>query len=361
VRVLLIGAVLGALLGGCSFVMLGSIPWLDLPRQLLISVVLGLSFSGLVWSFGLVRWLATRFDPRSQRETTRVSVPESTEPLGPYDEAYDSLDPSWESPDPLHAAEVHYDENTGAVDPAFIQAVDEPTPPPQVREELEGDVGTPRERGRADAHYPPFMDDDEDENATQLVSREELKALARAVLEGRAPSEAVEPLASHEVEELLFQADAAVLDGRFEEALDVFSQVIDGSADPRAYLGRGRVYLDHSDFNRAMSDFATAEELMPGAPEPLLAMGDLCFACKDYGQSIEYLTLALGQQPDDAMALMRRGMSQFYRKEYRLALDDLQRASQLDPDIPMLRSYLTRAERRVRGVSTTAPSDRRRR
>ncbi len=194
------------------------------------------------------------------------------------------------------------------------------------------------------------------------MSRAELRALARAMLEGGSPDEFEPPpkLDPGQVEEMLEQAAYATDAGRFDEAVELYTQVIDSTEDPRAYLGRGRIHLDHSDYNRAMSDFRVAEELVPGAPEPLVAMGDLFFGRKDYVQSIEYLTLALGQQPDHAMALTRRGMSQYYLKDYEAALADLQRASELDPDIPMLSSYLARAERRVRGIPTSAVERRRR-
>ncbi|MEN0062556.1 MAG: tetratricopeptide repeat protein [Myxococcota bacterium] len=327
-RVLLIGTLLGALLGLCSFWLLGSIDWLTPPQKLVGASVLGLAFAGLVWSFGLVRWVARRLDRRARRKPTVNVDGESAE---------------------LVDVELDEDELTGPADDTWLMpAVEVPDSPP------------PREPTDHGAFGLYDEEEDFDESTTQLVSRSELKALARALLDGKRVPEPTQHLSPHEIEELLASARFAVEEGRFDDALDLFTQIIDGAEDVRAYLGRGRVHLDHSDFNRAMSDFAVAEDLMPGAPEPLLAMGDLFFGRKDYAQSIEYLTLALEQQPDNAMALTRRGMSLYYRKDYEAALADLRRAAELDPDIPMLASYLARVERRVRATSTIS-QDRRRR
>lgn len=336
-RILLLGALLGSLLGLCSAWLLLDVEFLTDPVRLLLSVVIGLSFAGLVWTFGLVRWIAMRMDRRRRRKASPQAAP-------------------------VRVAEVEVqfdDDETGEVDLAdetWLQAVDlEPSGPIQ-----------------DDLLYPEadFESVEDEESTTQLVSRSELQALARALMAGETPPplqaapKATPPpssLSPHEVDQLMRQAAGAVEDGRFDEAKDLFTQVIEGAPDHAwAFLGRGRIYLDHSDDNRAMSDFSRAQELMPGAPEPLVAMGDLYFGRKDYLQSIEYLTIALGQDPDNAMALTRRGISLYYRREYEPALADLQRAAQLDPDIPLLASYLARAQRRVRNTSTPAPDRRRR-
>ena len=40
------------------------------------------------------------------------------------------------------------------------------------------------------------------------------------------------------------------------------------------------------------------------------------------------------------MARCRRGISHYYRKNYRQAFQDLQRAYALDPEIPNIRKYV---------------------
>jgi len=357
VRFLLIGAVLGALLGGCSFVMLGTVSWLPEPQRVGLSLVIGLSFAALLWSYAAVRLIARRVRSRgSPAESTDGFFGADTAPIGEPTARIDLEGGGPERVNHSPKSALAFEETGTIIAPGFLEVLDDSSPPPTVSERPDLD-DSPK------MPFDPIFADHDDECATQIVSRDELKALARAMLEETTATVAVpaERLAPHEVDDLLNDAHRAVEHGRFEEALAAFSRVLGDGPDARAYLGRGRIYLDHHDFNEAMNDFALAEELMPGAPEPLVAMGDLCFAAKDYVQSIEYLTLALKQQPNNAMALTRRGMSLYYRKQFEMALDDLQRAARLDPDIPMLGSYLVRAERRVRGVPATVQQDRRRR
>ena len=89
-----------------------------------------------------------------------------------------------------------------------------------------------------------------------------------------------------------------------------------------------------------------AEDLDSSSPEPQIAIGDLYFARKDYRKAIEYFDAALEMSPDHAMAYCRRGISHYYRKSYDLALDDLNRAEQLDDDIPNIGTYISMAKKK---------------
>jgi hypothetical protein len=48
------------------------------------------------------------------------------------------------------------------------------------------------------------------------------------------------------------------------------------------------------------------------------------------------------------MAFCRRGISHYYRKNYRDALDDLMRAQKLDADIPNIQTYVSMAKKKAK-------------
>ena len=145
------------------------------------------------------------------------------------------------------------------------------------------------------------------------------------------------------------QAQELVVRGDLYGAADLYSDILDADPDQIwAQIARGRIYLDLGDFSRAMSDFMTAADVAGDIPEADLAMGDLFFARKDYSRAIDHYTAALEQQPDHALALARRGLSFHYRKQNREARADLERAEQLDPDIPNLATYVAMVRRKSR-------------
>jgi lipoprotein NlpI len=72
-------------------------------------------------------------------------------------------------------------------------------------------------------------------------------------------------------------------------------------------------------------------------------MGDLYFARKEYRRAIEFYDQAVELDGSHAMARCRRGISHYYRKNFRQAFQDLQRAYSLDPEIPNIRKYVQMA------------------
>ena len=145
------------------------------------------------------------------------------------------------------------------------------------------------------------------------------------------------------------QAQELIARGDLYGAADLYSDILDADPDQIwAQIARGRIWLDLGDFSRAMSDFMTASDVAGDIPEADLAMGDLYFARKDYERAIQHYTDALAQQPEHALALARRGISFHYRKMYREAMADLERAEQLDPDIPNLATYVAMVRRKAR-------------
>ena len=115
-----------------------------------------------------------------------------------------------------------------------------------------------------------------------------------------------------------------------------------------ARLMRGRCARDLGDRVAALSDFTRAMLTAPHSPMPHVDLGDLCFAVKDYAQAIAHYTEAVTRDPDHAMALCRRGICHHYRRRPELALDDLQAAARVNPDIANIDRYIRMVSRTSR-------------
>ena len=104
-----------------------------------------------------------------------------------------------------------------------------------------------------------------------------------------------------------------------------------------------KYYEMMGDYAAAMSDFQRAEDLDTRSPEPLVEMGNLFFARKEYRRAIEFYDQAIELDPTHAMARCRRGICHHYRKNHKQAFQDLQRAYSLNPEIPNIRKYVQMA------------------
>ena len=59
-------------------------------------------------------------------------------------------------------------------------------------------------------------------------------------------------------------------------------------------------------------------------------------------------TQAINTNPQMVLARVRRGMSFFYRRDYNKALDDLERAKAIDPNMPGLSASINKVTRAQR-------------
>ncbi len=149
-----------------------------------------------------------------------------------------------------------------------------------------------------------------------------------------------------QLKNLLSDARAAEARGNLQEAVLHYGDLL--SLQPsnlEAHLGRGRSLVELGDYAAAMSDFQRAEDIAPHSPDPIVEMGNLFFARKEYRKSITYYDQAVEMAPDHAMAWCRRGICHHYRKNHSQAFKDLQKAVSLDPDIPNLRKYVQMARK----------------
>ncbi len=149
-----------------------------------------------------------------------------------------------------------------------------------------------------------------------------------------------------EISALLGKAEDAGRRNMAEGAL-LYGDVLD--AEPTrvdALLSRGRLYLDLGDFPAAVSDFLKAEGLQSRDPDVQVALGDLFYGRKDYGKAVSYFNRALAVDGDHAVALARRGMAHYYRRQFSAAIEDLERARQLDSSLAHVDMYISRAKKK---------------
>ena len=155
-----------------------------------------------------------------------------------------------------------------------------------------------------------------------------------------------------QIVEITENAKAALNEGALEDAVDYYSDIIDIDGEHyEAFLRRGRVHLDLGDYGRAMSDFTVADDLQPDNPHTRVALGDLLFARKEYSRSIEFYNAALVELPEHAMAICRRGIGYYYKRQFPEALRDLEQAYKLDRSIPNIATYVIMAKKKVKNLA----------
>jgi len=161
-------------------------------------------------------------------------------------------------------------------------------------------------------------------------------------------------LGSDQFRDLMSTAISAWRSGDSDKALEIYTDLLHETPSfVPAWLARGRCHLDRADWTAAISDFRKAEDLAPRSPEPYLAMGDLFVARKEYASALQRFDEALAHDVNHAMARFRRGVTHFYQSNHRQAFLDLQRAYNLDPEIPNIRRFVQLAVRKLE--SSEAP------
>jgi len=105
------------------------------------------------------------------------------------------------------------------------------------------------------------------------------------------------------------------------------------------------------DFAAALSDLRRAQTIRKGSAAPVLEMGHLFYARKDYLRAIHYYGEVLDIETENAMALGRRGLCHHYLNDRAQALRDLKKAMEIAPELPNLAQSLQMVQQ------TSAPPD----
>ncbi len=169
------------------------------------------------------------------------------------------------------------------------------------------------------------------------------------------------------VDELFEQGEGLRKAGRYEQAIELFDQVLEIDHDhSEAYRKRGLCRRDLGDFDRAFADYEQAVAADPGNPEAYRSYAIALQRLDQHREAIEWCdrgiavaetanlhiarslsrrelgdvegavedtSRAIDLEPDNAYAWMHRGLNHYRAKEYRKALADYDRAIELSPSM----------------------------
>ncbi len=131
---------------------------------------------------------------------------------------------------------------------------------------------------------------------------------------------------------LLEQGDQAFEEGRFEEAMKAYDQVIQLQPRlPMAYNDRGRAYVRLARYEEAIADFKKAIELEPQS-EYYTNLGLAFLATGAYKEGAEAFTEAIEQESRNADLYIHRAQCYDALDQNVLAVSDYTQAIELDPD-----------------------------
>ncbi len=152
---------------------------------------------------------------------------------------------------------------------------------------------------------------------------------------------------------LITKADMQRDAKQFAEAVKTYGEAIarteplTGDDWPLLYA-RGISYERAGDWNKAEADFLRALKLQPDQPDVLnyLAYSWLTMG-KNIAQARDYLDVALAQRPDDAHIIDSMGWAYYLSGDYKMAVEQFERAVELMPDDSTVNDHLGDAYWRI--------------
>lgn len=120
--------------------------------------------------------------------------------------------------------------------------------------------------------------------------------------------------------------------GKTEVALEFLRQAV--VSDPQhvdAWMFLGQLALEARQYDEAAEAFLRVRELAPDRPGLSLLMGRSLFHAGKPAEAVVELDSALAENPDDATALLYRGLAMLRLGRAEEAVEDVQRAAELNP------------------------------
>ena len=134
------------------------------------------------------------------------------------------------------------------------------------------------------------------------------------------------------VEELTRSGNLNFSRGKYGEAVDDFSKVIQGGGGSAAvYTTRGRVYFEMGRYNDALADLDRAVGLAPGSDTAWNTRGYILYSMGRNEEALKDLDKALAINPRHEAAYNHRGLVRLSLEQYGPALSDFDRALDVDP------------------------------
>jgi tetratricopeptide (TPR) repeat protein len=144
---------------------------------------------------------------------------------------------------------------------------------------------------------------------------------------------------------------AAELRGRnkLAESMKQYDEVIELTGpNYEAHIGRGVVFLQTRNYQRAAAEFSMAEQLDSKRPAGALGLAEVSFHQKQFAEAIEHYSTCIQLDPRLAQAFRNRGLCHYHQNDYDQSADDLRRAFELDPSLPNIKKYLKIAQNKQR-------------
>jgi len=159
------------------------------------------------------------------------------------------------------------------------------------------------------------------------------RAGARAVAAARGPKQ-VDPSAS--IDELLLEALTAHNGGLYEEAIAIYSAVLDtepqGSLAVILLIHRGMAHFASSAYERALADFTRANEIDPTNTRSFYYRASVHRVLGDLERALADLDQSLNLNPFDFEAHYARSQIERELGDFGRALSDCDAALRIDPD-----------------------------
>jgi tetratricopeptide (TPR) repeat protein len=144
---------------------------------------------------------------------------------------------------------------------------------------------------------------------------------------------------------------AAELRGRnkLAESMKQYDEVIELTGpNYEAHIGRGVVFLQTRNYQRAAAEFAIAERLDSKRPAGALGLAEVSFHQKQFAEAIKHYSTCIQLDPRLAQAFRNRGLCHYHQNDYDQSAGDLRRAFELDPSLPNIKKYLKIAQNKQR-------------
>jgi tetratricopeptide (TPR) repeat protein len=144
------------------------------------------------------------------------------------------------------------------------------------------------------------------------------------------------------------RAQALDAQGRYQDAVEGFTRVIDQTRDARAYQGRGVAYEHAGRHDQAIADFTRAIALRPDFAAAYASRGVAYDQKGLYNRAIADYTQAIGLKDATAQTRFNRAAAYEHRRSYAKAVNDYRAALAIDPTLQPARDGLKRLGARDR-------------
>jgi len=220
---------------------------------------------------------------------------------------------------------------------------------------IELDLGAPTGEIEPPTSVSLSIDDDEEQEAT-IVARPPPEAEAVPDAGDQAASGPI--LHGTEIELRLQHAADLRSRNRLTEALQQYDEVLEHSGpNYEAHIGRGVVYLQTRNYERAASEFSVAEQLDSGRPAGALGLAEVSFHQKQFAEAIKHYSSCIRLDPRLAQAFRNRGLCYYHQQNFSGAEHDLRKAYELDPGLPNIKKYLRITRNKLRSLGVSAPTE----